>query len=163
MRRVFSWLLALVLVAIVAGGAYVRLAPLPDPVSAAEVTPPNSPNWAWAVPAERRARGDLIRPAPIYRADPTTVLTALEAVAAEQPRVASLAAPDGPDSRAFAQRSFLVGYPDLLSARATDLGDGRTELALYSHSIYGHSDLGVNAARLDAWITDLDARLERAP
>jgi len=57
----------------------------------------------------------------------------------------------------FVVRSFLFRFPDLISAQFTDEKGGKSTLAVYSRSVYGHSDLGVNRARTMGWIKELNA------
>ena len=52
----------------------------------------------------------------------------------------------------FVVRSALFGFPDLVSVKFLDLKGGKATLALYSRSVYGRSDLGVNRARSLAWL-----------
>lgn len=56
-------------------------------------------------------------------------------------------------------RSFLLRFPDLVSVQFLDENGGKSTLAIYSRSVYGHSDLGVNRARTMAWIKDLNDAL----
>jgi hypothetical protein len=57
-------------------------------------------------------------------------------------------------------RTWLVNYPDLINAQIVDLPGG-AGLFLYSRSLIGHSDLGVNAKRVAAWRSAFDAALAR--
>ena len=53
-------------------------------------------------------------------------------------------------------RSALFGFPDLIAARFVDVDGGRSGLAVYSRSVFGHSDLGVNRKRILAWMQELE-------
>lgn len=53
----------------------------------------------------------------------------------------------------------LVGFPDTITVRFLEAPDGRSTLAVYSRSHYGHSDLGANQKRIDAWLEQLADRL----
>jgi len=53
-------------------------------------------------------------------------------------------------------RSALFRFPDLIAVRCLDLGNGRSSLAVYARSVYGHSDLGVNRARTMAWVREIE-------
>ena len=44
------------------------------------------------------------------------------------------------------------GFPDLVTAQVTETGPSSSSLTLYSRSVYGHSDLGVNRQRLVTWL-----------
>jgi len=58
----------------------------------------------------------------------------------------------------WVERSRLMNYPDIIVGQILTLPGG-TGYWLYSRSLVGHSDLGVNAARLARWRADLDTRL----
>ncbi len=166
MRRVAIWILVLAALGAAAGAAYVRFAPVPEPVDPLAAAPPSSPNWALAAAPETPTAARPTRGAPVFATDPETLLDALDAVMLDEPRVAFLRPPGGPLTRAYTQRSALIGFPDLISAAAVDLGAGdagrRSALVLYSRSVYGRSDLGVNGARLDRIIAALESRLDTA-
>ena len=50
-----------------------------------------------------------------------------------------------------------MGFPDAISIRLMPEGAG-TKLEIFSRSRYGYSDLGVNAARVAAWIAALETQ-----
>jgi uncharacterized protein (DUF1499 family) len=56
-------------------------------------------------------------------------------------------------------RSLLFRFPDLISALFLDEKGGKSTIAVYSRSVYGHSDLGVNRARIMGWITELNSAI----
>mmetsp|Transcript_5357 Transcript_5357/g.14355 ORF Transcript_5357/g.14355 Transcript_5357/m.14355 type:complete len:256 (-) Transcript_5357:80-847(-) len=58
------------------------------------------------------------------------------------------------------QRSKLLQWPDLITVQFVDQGDGKSSLAIYSGSIYGAGDFGVNAKRVDAWLEALDLEMK---
>ncbi len=62
----------------------------------------------------------------------------------------------------FVQRSKWVGWPDLISAQAVETQQGAT-LAIYSRSVYGSTDFGVNKARIDRWVDHLADTLKSVP
>lgn len=55
----------------------------------------------------------------------------------------------------YIQRTALMRYPDSITVRFIALGDNRSTLVIYSRSHYGKSDLGVNEARIRAWLLAL--------
>lgn len=87
--------------------------------------------------------------------DPFAVLTKLSAIAADYPRTTVLAGSPDAGRITWVSRSRLMGFPDYITAEAKPSAQG-TRLALYSRLRFGNSDLGVNAARLKAWLTALD-------
>ena len=58
-------------------------------------------------------------------------------------------------------RTPWLRFPDLVTIRPIALGPDRSTVALYSRSLYGHSDFGVNAGRLRSWLGALEAELGR--
>jgi uncharacterized protein (DUF1499 family) len=51
-----------------------------------------------------------------------------------------------------------MNYPDIIVAEAAAVAGG-TGLWMYSRSLIGWSDLGVNRTRVMAWLTALEAAL----
>ena len=60
----------------------------------------------------------------------------------------------------FVVRSALFGFPDLVSIKFLDVKAGKSTFALYSRSVYGRSDLGVNRARTLAWLALVNSVIE---
>jgi uncharacterized protein (DUF1499 family) len=85
---------------------------------------------------------------------PQALLARFDAVARGSPRVAVVAGSVAEGHITYVQRSALVGFPDYISVRAVPVGDGAA-LAIWSRSRYGHSDLGVNRARIEGWLAAL--------
>ncbi len=153
---VLGWLLGLVLPLCATPGAQ-GLSALAAPASLRGIVRPGSPNHALAAPAGFDPEPDLVtRPYPVPAA---TLLAAVDAVALSRPRTfASPARPGAPWRRDYVARSALFNFPDLVAAEILP-GDGASGLVLWSRSVYGRSDLGVNRRRLAAWLAALDARL----
>lgn len=156
--RALVWTLAGAALAVaVAGLAAVRLVPS-DPavwhVDVASVVKPASPN-AWLV----RDGGD----APALRLDlpPAAALARLRAVALAWPRTAVLAedaVEDGAEDGAratFITRTALVGWPDYTTVQVAPIATGSVVM-IFARSRFGYSDLGVNEARVRAWIAALE-------
>jgi uncharacterized protein (DUF1499 family) len=80
---------------------------------------------------------------------------AFDRIALSAPRTTRLAGSPGDLWTTYVQRSRLWRFPDYISVRAIDLGDGMSALAIYSRSRYGASDLGVNRARVEEWMARL--------
>jgi hypothetical protein len=59
----------------------------------------------------------------------------------------------------YVQRTAKIRYPDLITVQFLDRPDGQSTLAIYSRSVYGHSDMGVNKARITSWLAKLDEAL----
>jgi len=55
----------------------------------------------------------------------------------------------------FVQYTRLMRYPDTIDVEALPAGEGRSTLAVYSRSLVGRKDFGVNRARLQRWLAAL--------
>jgi hypothetical protein len=135
--------IALLLVAlIVLGGmAYLRLAPS-DPAR-------------WHVdPAGLTSGGE--RRSVTLDATPPQALARLDAIALATPRTTRLAGSPEEGRITWITRSAVFGFPDYTTAAARPDGTG-TLLTLHARQRFGRNDLGVNAARLDAWLGLLTA------
>ncbi len=117
---------------------------------------PRPGNSALAAPPGMHVLPDIVtrrREVP-----PRRLYDILTAVALAQPRVFPHAAFDDLLQAHFVARSRLCNYPDLIAIQVTP----DSMPALYSRSIYGKSDLGVNRQRLVAWLAALDGALQHA-
>lgn len=151
-----GWLLGLVLPACAGAGA--ALVPVPPPLDLAQLERPASPNTALAAPEGSGARPDIV--APVFAVPAARLFAAVQRVAAGQPRTFALAADDRAMQAHWVARSAVWNFPDVISVRVFPRGDAST-LALYSRSLYGRSDFGVNRARLGTWLAALSASLPR--
>ena len=71
---------------------------------------------------------------------------------AEMPGVRQIEAHGDGWQFTYVERSRLMGYPDLITVRYFSLEANTSTLALYSRSLYGYSDLGVNQKRIEQWL-----------
>lgn len=85
---------------------------------------------------------------------PVEVLDKLEAIALTSPRTLHLAGSADEGRITWTARSFLIGYPDYITAQVTK-APGGTRLDIFSRQRFGQADLGVNAARLKDWLSQL--------
>ena len=162
-----AWLLGLFLPACGAVGAHGL--PPPRPIDFARLERPATPNTALAAPAGFRPPPDLITPA--YALAAPALFALVRQVAASEPRTypaASFAPPLQEDATlqedSMLQEDWVVrsawwNFPDLVTAQVTPDGAGHAALILYSRSVYGRSDFGVNRARLRVWLARLAAAL----
>jgi uncharacterized protein (DUF1499 family) len=154
----------LILVLVVGFLAYVRFAPLDaatwhvDPMTAPTPETPNS----WRIAAPGQEPGSAGQMSPVYRASAAELMAAFDKVALAEPLTERLAGAPGDPYVTYVQRTPRVRYPDYISVRAVDLGDGTSALSVLSRSRFGKSDLGVNKARMEAWLKAL-APLEATP
>ncbi len=80
--------------------------------------------------------------------------------AASQPRTELLAEDADAPQADYVQRSARFRFPDIITVRFIPISTSRSTLAIYSRSIYGRSDFGVNRKRIDAWLRTFRAALE---
>ncbi len=92
-----------------------------------------------------------------FALEPAELLRRIAAVALAEPRVTRLSS-DDPLAARFEQRSAVFRFPDIIDVRVIDRGPGRSTLALYSRSVLGRRDFGVNRARLERWLEVLRER-----
>jgi uncharacterized protein (DUF1499 family) len=151
-----AWFLGLFLPACGATGA----SGLPPPrlMDTSHIQRPNSPNTALAAPADFSSKPDIVTPT--YDVPAPQLYTDLLAVTAAEPRTFVTAKYEPQLQAQFVARSAWLNFPDLIVAQVTASGSGASTLALYSHSVYGYGDIGVNRARLVSWLAALDRSLQ---
>lgn len=132
----------LLFVAVFLGAAvWVRLAPSDpglwhvDPLTAPD---PSAPHFA------RLSPGQITWPL-----SPAALSDRVQAAMLALPRTRLLAGSAVEGHMTFVTRSAIWGFPDYTSIRVLATPEGAT-LAALARSRFGHSDLGVNAARLEA-------------
>lgn len=115
------------------------------------------PNQCLALPPGFAAAEKADVESPVFSAGVDQVHAAWLAVVADQPRT-SKARQQGGQIEAV-QKTALIGFPDWITAEPVDLGGGKASICVFSRSKYGIRDLGVNVARVSAWLAALQARL----
>ncbi len=168
MKAVLKLLVIVVLAVLIAGGLLL-LTPLGDeplaglfpvgdtePVDFATLQLTENPNQYLLCPPGQcsdRAHGEST----IYDIPAEALRTRWEAVIAAQPRVAVLERDRTGFQIDYVQRSARFRFPDIITVRFIPLPDGKSTIAVYSRSVFGKSDLGVNRERIEAWIAALEA------
>ena len=113
-----------------------------------------SPNDALACPQNIcAARSDVV--SPVFAVSAPELERAFAKVIASEPSVEQVASDDGGLTQRYVQRTKILRFPDTISVRFIDLGDGRSTIALYSRSQLGEGDFGVNRARIERWLEKL--------
>lgn len=152
---ILSWktLTLVVILAALALIAYIRLAPsTPSDWHIAIATQDPIPQGPCTDHIALVAKG--ARAACILPLTPAQVLDKLEAIALTSPRTLHLAGSAAEGRITWVARSFLMGYPDYITAEVTQTPQG-TRLDIFSRQRFGQADLGVNAARLKDWLAQL--------
>jgi len=122
-----------------------------DPLTAPTPATPNS----WRVAPPGQSPGAAGTQSPVYRATPAELMAAFDRIATAQPETERLAGTPEVGFITYVQRTPLVKYPDYISVKAVDLGEGMSALAILSRSRFGRSDMGVNKARITEWLKGL--------
>jgi uncharacterized protein (DUF1499 family) len=96
---------------------------------------------------------------PIYGANLFETRKAWETLVQHEPRVKELRRNADGSQIDYVQRSAFWKFPDIITIRFIPMGERKTTIAIYSRSVYGQGDFGVNKARIRAWIGKLNAML----
>ncbi len=88
----------------------------------------------------------------VYDGDVGSLALRLQQTALAEPRTTLLAGDAAQGFITLVQRSKWMGFPDAISIRTSDLGQGRATLAIWSRPRYGNKDWGVNRARVQRWL-----------
>ncbi len=136
---IVAGLVSLLLVAVLSLAVYARLKPLPAPALVAHPGP-DAPGVhgleggvKYVLAAADLPENGLARLLEVVRATPRTREIETES--------------SSETDFTFVTRSRLFGFPDIARIWVED-----GELHIYSHLVIGRSDLGVNAARVKAWV-----------
>ena len=150
--RIALILLVALVVAVIGAAIWFRSVAMPAEtwhVAPAAVTPPATPNYELRV-------GDR---APVFDVTPDVMAARLDAIATAE-GAAMIGGSLAEGHMTYVARSRLMGYPDAISIRLVPVGQG-TRVEIFSRSRFGYSDLGVNAARVERWIST--ARAQTGP
>jgi uncharacterized protein (DUF1499 family) len=94
----------------------------------------------------------------VIAAAPAALRARLEAIAdAEGSERLAEDARDGAILVTYVARTRRMRYPDYVTIRLEEAGEGTTRLRAFSRSRFGRNDMGVNRARLKRWLARLEA------
>src|SRR6266581_1080926 len=103
------------------------------------------------------ARAD--REAKIYDMAPEELLARMKKVALAEPKTRLVDGGTDRDPAArFVQYSRRMHFPDTIDVNVMPAGAGQSTLAIYSRSLLGSRDFGVNKARVARWLEALERR-----
>lgn len=134
-----------------------RLKPI-DAIDFATLVRPTSPNTYLVCPIGFSV-AELDQEAPIFKVSRNTLVSAWLDMIQDQARTVEVDKSDDGYQRTFVQRTWLAGFPDVITVRFIAPSEETATLAIYSRSQYGHGDLGANKKRVTAWLSDLAQRL----
>jgi len=147
-----GWIIGVILPACAATGA--NGLPVPPVLDVARIERPVSPNTALAAPAGWTLEPDLVTP--VYPVPADRLLAAIAQVAGTQSRTFLAAAYPEATQLHWVVRSAVFNFPDLVTAQAMPHDPAGSTLLLYSRSVYGYGDFGVNRQRLTVWLAALN-------
>jgi uncharacterized protein (DUF1499 family) len=126
----------------------------------ATLTRPGTPNTYLIAPEGlcRQAKIDAV--APVFDVPAARLRQELLGIIIAEPRSSHTLADEQALYDDFVVRSAVFGFPDLISVKFLDVKGGKSTLALYSRSVYGRWDLGVNRTRAQAWLKRLTAAVK---
>ncbi len=122
--------------------------PPAQPIDFATLRLPSSPNAHLAAPPG--ATNERHETVPLLPVSAEAAWAALRTLGDGMERVWKMA--EWPEQRQaqWVARTRWMNYPDLINAQVVEMPGG-AGLFLYSRSLVGYSDLGVNKARVEAW------------
>jgi uncharacterized protein (DUF1499 family) len=97
--------------------------------------------------------------APVFDVPAEQLQVAWDEMLAEQPRLQVLRRDVTNVQIDYVQRTRLLRFPDLVTVRFVPIDDTHSTLAIYSRSVYGTGDMGVNRIRVEEWLARLKARM----
>ena len=159
-----GWLVGLVLPA--CGFAAADGLPTPSLADVARIVRPSSPNTALAAPD-----GFAPQPGPARSAPPIDIITPhyqipaerlfalIRDVAGSQPRTWQAALYPGQFQAHYVARSAIFNFPDRVVVQVERDGPDSSLLIMYSGSVYGRSDFGMNRRRVETWLAALQTKL----
>lgn len=104
----------------------------------------------WHVPVEATADRDFSSGAIRVVPAEDGTLARLDEIARDTPRTRSIAGSVEEGRITYETRTLVFGFPDYTTA---EVADG--QLRLHARQRFGSSDLGVNAKRVDGWLSQL--------
>lgn len=122
-----------------------------DPLNFVRVPTPNN----YLVASQSLANQAVDRESPVYSANPTLMAKAFDDFVLSQNSVTRIAGAPETGWFTYVQRTPKLRFPDYISVKFIDLTGGRSTIAIFSQSRYGHGDLGVNKARVESWLATL--------
>jgi uncharacterized protein (DUF1499 family) len=77
----------------------------------------------------------------------------------EQPRLQLLRRDVTNTQIDYVQRTRFLRFPDLVTVRFVPVDDAHSTLAIYSRSVWGKGDMGVNRKRVGEWLARVQAKI----
>jgi len=122
-----------------------------------------SPNQALVCPERlcQKAKSDM--PAPIFPVSAAELRRKIGIVVAAEPNSDELGCGDDcAKAGRFVEYSPLFFFPDVIDVRVVEAGATSSTLAIYSRSVFGYWDFGVNQDRIARWLAALDRTIQKS-
>jgi uncharacterized protein (DUF1499 family) len=152
-----AWVFGFVLPACGAEGA--AGLPVPAPMDMTRIERPATPNTFLAGPAGMKPEPDTVieeQPRPA-----SALYDVVRTIFGGQPRTYEAAQFRDRLQVHYVVRSALMNYPDLVTVQVNATGGDSSALVIWSRSVYGRNDFGVNRDRTKAWLAALQQSKER--
>lgn len=123
--------------------------------------PPSSPNWHFAGLKGLREdiRGTTV---PTYGLDAQALRDSFRTIVLGKPRTLCLYSANSTDEAdVYEQRTMLFGFKDIIQVWNLQVNENpvSSSLVIFSRSVTGHYDLGVNRRRVRNWLSELNRAL----
>lgn len=122
------------------------------------LTLPSEPHYCLVYKEQKSGDPKRLRKAPIYPVALDRLISEWKKMLSQQPRVKLIKENKQQHHFQYVQRSQLFRFPDIIDVQFIKVGPNRTQLFLYSRSVYGYSDMGVNCRRVDHWLSLLNIK-----
>lgn len=123
------------------------------------LVPPDTSNRYLVCPSDICVTASPDRESPVFDIGVNELRMAWERIVDRAQRSEVVASFRDGGQVAIVQRSAVLKFPDIISAEFVDLGRQRATVLIYSRSVYGLSDFGVNRDRVDRWLDELNAEV----
>ncbi|MBE7636630.1 DUF1499 domain-containing protein [Sneathiella sp. P13V-1] len=147
---IISLLILLVLLRLTPIWDNILSAPAASKTDFSTLKAPNKPNWFLLCDTEVCQNTKPNGQPPIFELSATDLKGRFEKFILENSNAKVRL--DESDQIEILDRTSLVRWPDIISVKFVGLEGGKSILYIYSRSIYGHSDLGANQARVTKWL-----------
>jgi hypothetical protein len=120
----------------------------------------DSPNDALACLAEFcAAKADVA--APLFARPVGDVFLAVQNAVVHEAGLEQVGADAGQGTLRFVQRTKLMKFPDTVNVKVVPTARGGSAVLIYSRSLIGEGDLGVNVARVKRWAELIEAEIRK--
>jgi uncharacterized protein (DUF1499 family) len=153
-----AWLIGLILPA--CGFPAAAGLPTPPVMDVAHLVRPDTPNTALAAPLGFTPPPDIVTPR--YKVSRDQLFASIQDVAATQPRTYQAALYPAERQVHYVARSAVFNFPDLIMVQVNEEGPDSSSLIVYSRSVYGRSDFGVNRKRVETLFGLLRSKLPQS-